>query len=76
MPTELETPSATEHLWERWHSLSHRERIKQFRELHTGEKADFFLDSARTTSLTYCVAYRRSSGTSRCVSWLLTTLLT
>jgi magnesium transporter len=44
MPTELETPSATEHLWERWHSLSHRERIKQFRELHTGEKADFFLE--------------------------------
>ena len=44
MPTELETASATEHLWERWHSLSHRERIKQFRELHTGEKADFFLE--------------------------------
>ena len=44
MPTELETPSTTEHLWERWHSLSHRERIKQFRELHTGEKADFFLE--------------------------------
>jgi magnesium transporter len=44
MPTELETASATEHLWERWHSLSHQERIKQFRELHTGEKADFFLE--------------------------------
>jgi magnesium transporter len=44
MPTELETASATEQLWGRWHSLSHRERIKQFRELHTGEKADFFLE--------------------------------
>jgi Mg/Co/Ni transporter MgtE len=44
MPTELETASATEHLWERWHSLSHRDRIKQFRELHTGGKADFFLE--------------------------------
>jgi magnesium transporter len=44
MPTELETASATEQLWERWHGLSHRERIKQFRELHTGEKADFFLE--------------------------------
>jgi magnesium transporter len=44
MPTELEIASATEQLWERWHSLSHRERIKQFRDLHTGEKADFFLE--------------------------------
>jgi magnesium transporter len=44
MPTELETASATELLWERWHSLSHQERIKRFRELHTGEKADFFLE--------------------------------
>src|ERR1700753_1726430 len=44
MPTELETSSATEQLWERWHRLSHRERIQQFRELHTGEKADFFLE--------------------------------
>jgi magnesium transporter len=26
-----------------WPRLPHRERIKQFRELHTGEKADFFL---------------------------------
>jgi len=44
MPTELETASGTEHLWERWHGLSHPERIKRFRELHTGEKADFFLE--------------------------------
>jgi magnesium transporter len=44
MPTELETAAATEQLWEHWHSLSHRERIKQFRELRTAEKADFFLE--------------------------------
>jgi magnesium transporter len=42
MPTQL--ASATEQLWERWHALSRSQRLKQFRELHTGEKADFFLE--------------------------------
>jgi magnesium transporter len=41
MTTQL--ASATEELWERWPSLSRAQRLKQFRELHTGEKADFFL---------------------------------
>ena len=30
-------------LWERWPYLSHAERLQQFRELHTAEKAGFFL---------------------------------
>lgn len=34
---------ATEELWELWPSLTHAERLRRFRELHTGEKADFFL---------------------------------
>ena len=34
---------ATEALWKRWPRLTHAERLKSFRELHTGEKADFFL---------------------------------
>lgn len=42
MTTELESP--TEQLWERWPALSRHQRTKQFRELHTGEKADFFLE--------------------------------
>jgi magnesium transporter len=37
MTTALETST------KRWPYLSHEERLKQFRELHTGEKADFFL---------------------------------
>src|SRR6516164_7487062 len=41
MTTALAT--STNQLWERWPYLSHEERLKQFRELHTGEKADFFL---------------------------------
>ena len=41
MTTQLASP--VEQLWERWPSLSNAERVKQFRELHTGEKADFFL---------------------------------
>ncbi len=32
-----------EQLWEQWPALSHAERLKQFREMHTGEKANFFL---------------------------------
>ena len=43
MATQLVTPSATDQLWDRWPYLSHAERLKQFREMHTGEKADFFL---------------------------------
>jgi magnesium transporter len=42
MPTELISPA--EELKERWPVLSRAERTKQFRELHTGEKADFYLD--------------------------------
>ena len=41
MPTQ--TASATDQLWDRWPRLSHEQRLRQFRELHTGEKADFFL---------------------------------
>ncbi|HVO78749.1 MAG TPA: magnesium transporter [Candidatus Bathyarchaeia archaeon] len=43
MATQLATPSAVDQLWDRWPYLSHAERTKQFREMHTGEKADFFL---------------------------------
>ena len=42
MTTELAT--STDQLWERWPALSREQRLKQFRELHTGEKADFFLE--------------------------------
>ena len=42
MPTQL--ASATDQLWDRWPALSREQRTKQFRELHTGEKADFFLE--------------------------------
>ncbi|MES2222663.1 MAG: magnesium transporter [Acidobacteriota bacterium] len=35
---------ATEELREDWPSLGHAERLKRFREMHTGEKADFFLE--------------------------------
>ena len=40
--TQLE--SVTEQLWERWPSLSRRQRAREFRELHTGDRADFFLE--------------------------------
>src|SRR5215471_18899753 len=43
MTTELPTATATDQLWDRWPYLSHKQRLTQFRELHTGEKADFFL---------------------------------
>jgi magnesium transporter len=43
MTPQLVTPSATDQLWDRWPYLSHKERLTQFRELHTGEKADVFL---------------------------------
>src|SRR5215831_9822121 len=43
MATELLTATATDQLWDRWPYLSHKQRLTQFRELHTGEKADFFL---------------------------------
>jgi len=43
MPT-LEQALATDVLWERWPRLSHEERVAGFRRLHTGEKADFFLE--------------------------------
>jgi magnesium transporter len=32
----------TEQLWERWPTLSHAERLNQFRQMHTAEKAEFF----------------------------------
>jgi magnesium transporter len=35
---------ATEELREVWPRLTHAERLQRFRELHTGEKADFFLE--------------------------------
>lgn len=41
MSTQLADP--IEELWDRWPVLSHAERLKQFREMHTGEKANFFL---------------------------------
>ena len=41
MTTQL--ASATDQLRDRWPYLSHAQRLKQFRELHTGERADFFL---------------------------------
>ncbi len=41
---ETEIAQATEALWERWPRLTHAERLQQFRELHTAEKADFFLE--------------------------------
>ena len=48
MPTQLataaSTASATDQLWERWPYLSHEQRLAQFRQLHTGEKANFFLE--------------------------------
>ena len=42
MNTQLAEP--TEELREDWPALSHDERLKRFREMHTGEKADFFLE--------------------------------
>jgi magnesium transporter len=45
---DTQIAQATEALWERWPRLTHAERLQQFRELHTAEKADFFLElSAR-----------------------------
>lgn len=35
---------ATEALWDIWPRLSRPERIKRFREMHTGDQADFFLE--------------------------------
>jgi len=35
---------ATEALWDIWPRLSRPERIKPFREMHTGDQADFFLE--------------------------------
>ncbi|HKD09253.1 MAG TPA: magnesium transporter [Bryobacteraceae bacterium] len=43
MTTELATATAIDQLWDRWPTLSHKQRLTQFREMHTGEKADFFL---------------------------------
>ena len=43
MATQPVTTSAVDQLWDRWPYLSHAQRLKQFREMHTGEKADFFL---------------------------------
>ncbi len=41
----------TEQLWERWPTLSHTERLNQFRQMHTAEKAEFFQQlSARDQS--------------------------
>jgi magnesium transporter len=42
MPALLE--SAVDELREHWPVLSRQQRLKQFRELHTGEKADFYLE--------------------------------
>ena len=43
MATQSVTPTATDQLWDRWPHLSHKQRLTQFRELRTGEKAEFFL---------------------------------
>jgi len=43
MTTELTTATTTDQLWDRWPYLSHKQRLTQFRELHTGEKANFYL---------------------------------
>lgn len=40
---DTQTASSTERLWEEWPRLTHEQRVIKFRELHTGEKADFFL---------------------------------
>lgn len=40
---ETQIDQATEALREAWPGLSHEQRIQGFRQLHTGEKADFFL---------------------------------
>jgi magnesium transporter len=42
MPTQV--ASAAEELKESWPVLTRAQRTKRFRELHTGEKADFFLE--------------------------------
>jgi magnesium transporter len=41
MTTQL--AEATEELRDAWPALGHAERLKRFREMHTAEKADFFL---------------------------------
>ena len=43
MAAQLATSSAVDQLWDRWPYLSHAQRLKHFREMHTGEKANFFL---------------------------------
>jgi magnesium transporter len=43
MATQLPAPSAIGQLWDRWPHLSHSAPLKQFRDMHAGEKADFFL---------------------------------
>jgi len=43
VPTTTATANATDQLWDRWPYLSHKQRLTQFREMHTGEKADFYL---------------------------------
>jgi magnesium transporter len=49
MPTSI--AETTEQLWERWPTLSHAERLNQFRQMHTAEKAEFFQQlSARDQS--------------------------
>jgi len=40
---ETKTVDAPEALWEAWPGLGHEQRIQGFRQLHTAEKADFFL---------------------------------
>lgn len=41
---ETQVAHVEEALRSRWPRLTHTERLQQFRELHTGEKADFFVD--------------------------------
>jgi len=40
---DTQIAQATEALWEAWPHLDHDQRIQGFRQLHTAEKADFFL---------------------------------
>jgi magnesium transporter len=43
MTTEFSPASPIDQLRDRWPSLPDKQRLIQFREMHTGEKADFFL---------------------------------
>ena len=76
MTTQVATASAVDQLWDRWPYLSHEQRLKQFREMHTGEKADFFLALASHDQSFICLACPRTSVTSGCAYFRPTMLPT